>query len=144
MSRFCIGFLKSANSVENINTAESLQKKPKQFACRIKGSLSHGENSKLYNICTCTKRSKVIITSFSSSFSSSRSLSGVGEGEGDGGAAFFRPGVFLAEPADLVALPTPGLRPRFFAGDGVSSSFFYTLIKKIDCTPKDILDLGSF
>ena len=36
LSRYCIGSLKSANSIRNINTAEPLQKKTKQFASRRK------------------------------------------------------------------------------------------------------------
>ena len=38
LSRFCIGSLKSANSIENINTTESLPNNIKQFANRRKGS----------------------------------------------------------------------------------------------------------
>ena len=49
LSRFCIGSLKSANSVGNINTVESLQKNTKQqFASRQKGLCHFWQLSGLY------------------------------------------------------------------------------------------------
>ena len=57
LSRFCIGSLKSANGVGNINTAKSLQKNTKQYVSRQKGSPSLGQvvvwNIHIYND-TCT------------------------------------------------------------------------------------------
>ena len=47
-SRFCIGSLKSVNSVGNINKAKSLQKNRKHFASRRKGSSPLGPGSCLY------------------------------------------------------------------------------------------------